>query len=178
MYDPDRQKLREIALFRFRAAVSFGLNPLEEEAIVRDLDGRLVERLADRESETINIVINAAGEDQSLPNGSIGGHRGTCLRRAADRLSYDRVVPIASSLKRRALLAGTQADLIEQIGEALLIQQRLAGRVELTDRPDVLWDRPELEHQNLLDGARKLLPLMGPSNTKGALNRSTSRAAR
>jgi uncharacterized Rmd1/YagE family protein len=151
-----------VVLFRFGAAVFFGLNPLEEEAIVRDLDGRLVERLAERESETINIVINAAGEDQSLPSGSI-----ELKNTAPERLlviaealavsvalayderriasAFDRVVPIASSLKRRKLLAGTQADLIEQIGEALLIQQRLAGRVELADRPDVLWDHPELE---------------------------------
>src|SRR4029450_7694745 len=59
--------------------------------------------------------------------------------------AFDRVVPIASSLKRRKLLVGSQGDLVEQIGEALLIQQRLAGRVELADRPDVLWDHPELE---------------------------------
>src|SRR5947209_4103999 len=59
--------------------------------------------------------------------------------------AFDRVVPIASSLKQRKLLAGSQGDLVEQIGEALLLQQRLAGRVELADRPDVLWDHPELE---------------------------------
>jgi required for meiotic nuclear division protein 1 len=59
--------------------------------------------------------------------------------------AFDRVVPIASSLKQRKLLVGSRGDLLEQIGEALLIQQRLAGRVELADRPDVLWDHPELE---------------------------------
>jgi uncharacterized Rmd1/YagE family protein len=59
--------------------------------------------------------------------------------------AFERVVPIASSLKRGKLLLGSQSDLLEQIGEALLIQQRLAGRVELADRPDVLWDHPELE---------------------------------
>ena len=59
--------------------------------------------------------------------------------------AFDRVVPIASSLKQRKLLAGSQGNLVEQIGEALLIQQRLAGRVELADRPDVLWDHQELE---------------------------------
>jgi uncharacterized Rmd1/YagE family protein len=59
--------------------------------------------------------------------------------------AFDRVVPIAASLKQGRLLRGRGQDLLQQIGEALLIQQRLAGRVELADRPDVLWDPPELE---------------------------------
>src|SRR5690606_38024987 len=58
--------------------------------------------------------------------------------------AFDRIEPVASSLKRRKLLRGSRGDLLEQIGEALHIQQRLAGRLEV-DRPDVLWDHPELE---------------------------------
>lgn len=151
-----------VALFRFGAAVFIGMNPLEEEALVEGLAGRLVEPLAERESETAAIVVIADGDDQPIANGAIA-----LKNTATERLlvlaeamavsvalayderriaqAFDRVVPIASSLKQRKLLAGSQSDLIEQIGEALLIQQRLAGRVELADRPDVLWDHPELE---------------------------------
>ncbi len=35
--------------------------------------------------------------------------------------------------------------MLEQIGEALMIQKRLASRVDLDEKPDVLWDHPELE---------------------------------
>jgi len=151
-----------VALFRFGAAVFIGMNPLEEEAIVEGLAGRLIEPLAERESETAQLVVNADGEDQPIANGAIA-----LKNDATERLlllaeamaisvalayderriaqAFDRVVPIASSLKQRKLLAGSRGDLVEQIGEALLIQQRLAGRVELADRPDVLWDHPELE---------------------------------
>jgi uncharacterized Rmd1/YagE family protein len=151
-----------VALFRFGAAVFVGMNPLEEEAIIKGLQGRLVEPLADRESESVQIVIEPDGEDQPRPDGVI-----TLKNNAPERLlllaealamsvalayderriaqAFDRVVPIASSLKQRKLLRGSRGELIEQIGEALLIQQRLAGRVELADRPDVLWDHPELE---------------------------------
>jgi uncharacterized Rmd1/YagE family protein len=149
-------------LFRFGAAVFVGMNPLEEEAIIGGLKGRLVEPLADRESETVPIVVKADGEDQPFPDGTIvlkddSPERRLLLAEAiamSVALSYDerriaqafdRVVPIASSLKQRKLLGGSQGALVEQIGEALLIQQRLAGRVELADRPDVLWDHPELE---------------------------------
>lgn len=51
---------------------------------------------------------------------------------------------MAASLKRGQLLPGSRSQLLEQIGEALLIQQRLAGRVDMADRPDVLWDHPDL----------------------------------
>jgi uncharacterized Rmd1/YagE family protein len=149
-------------LFRFGAAVFVGMNPLEEERIIRELETRLIEPLAERENETAQIVVRADGEDQTLPSGVVvlKSDSPERLLLVAEALAmtvtlayderriaqaFDRVVPIASSLKRRKLLVGSQGDLVEQIGEALLIQQRLAGRVELADRPDVLWDHPELE---------------------------------
>ena len=48
--------------------------------------------------------------------------------------AFDRVVPIASSLKRRKLLVGSQGDLVEQIGEALLIHTT-PGRPRRIGRP-------------------------------------------
>lgn len=151
-----------VALFRSGAAVFIGMNPLEEEGIIKGLEGRLIDPLAERETELAQIVLKADGEDQPLPNGTISLKNdaperllllaealATSVTFAYDERritqAFDRVVPIASSLKRRKLLVGSQGDLVEQIGEALLIQQRLAGRVELADRPDVLWDHPELE---------------------------------
>lgn len=149
-------------LFRFGAAVFVGMNPVEEEAIIRGLDGRLVEPLSERDSETVHLLVRPDGEDQPLANGalSLKDEAPERLLLVAEALAmsvalayderriaqaFDRVVPIAASLKQRRLLSGSQGDLVEQIGEALLIQQRLAGRVELADRPDVLWDHPELE---------------------------------
>ena len=31
------------------------------------------------------------------------------------------------------------------MGEALLVQHRVSGRVAVSEKPDVLWDRPDLE---------------------------------
>jgi uncharacterized Rmd1/YagE family protein len=109
----------------------------------------------------VQIVLRAEGEDQPLASGAI-----VLRNMAPERLllvaealavsvalayderriaqAFDLVEPIASSLKNRRLLPGSKADLLAQIGEALLIQQRLAGRVEMADRPDVLWDHPDL----------------------------------
>ncbi len=151
-----------VILFRFGAAVFVGLNPIQEEEVIRGLQARLGEPLAERENETVQIALRAAGEDQPQASGAI-----VLKNTAPERLllvaealavsvamsyderriaqAFDRVEPIASSLKNRRLLPGSKADLLAQIGEALSIQQRLAGRVEATDRPDVLWDHPDLE---------------------------------
>ena len=59
--------------------------------------------------------------------------------------SFDRIEKIASGLKSGTLGVGSRGSLLEHIGEALLIRQRLAGRVDMADRPDVLWDNPSLE---------------------------------
>jgi uncharacterized Rmd1/YagE family protein len=151
-----------VVLFRFGAAVFIGLNPLEEEEIIKGLAPRLIDPLTERESETAQVVLRPDGEDQPLAGGVIAlkNDAPERLLLLAEALAisvalayderriaqaFDRVVPIASSLKQRKLLVGGRGELLEQIGEALLIQQRLAGRVELADRPDVLWDHPDLE---------------------------------
>ena len=59
--------------------------------------------------------------------------------------AFERIEPVATSLIKRQLPSGPKSALLEQIGEALLIQKRLAGRVDLDEKPDVLWDHPELE---------------------------------
>ncbi len=151
-----------VVLFRFGAAVFIGLTPIEEEDVIRGLLPRIGEPPQERESETATILIRGGEDDQLLPGGTIDLRNDAPERRllVAEALAisvalayderrigqaFDRVEPIASSLQKRRLLAGSRSDLVAQIGEALLIQQRLAGRIEAADRPDVLWDHPELE---------------------------------
>lgn len=151
-----------VALFRYGAAVFIGMNPIEEEEVIKGLRDRLVVPLVERESETVNILLRpdvedhlAAGGNMELKNDAperlllVAEALAVSVALAYDERrigeAFDRVEPVASSLKQGRLLAGSQADLMAQIGEALLIQQRLAGRVEMADRPDVLWDHPELE---------------------------------
>lgn len=151
-----------VVLFRFGAAVFFHMNPLQEEEIIAGLKDRLIEPLKERETEAVTIAIRPDADDSLSVSGSI-----YVKNAAAERLllvaealaisvalahdehriseAFDRIEPVASSLKRKKLLRGSRADLTSQIGEALLIQQRLAGRIEMADRPDVLWDHPELE---------------------------------
>lgn len=150
-----------VVLFRFGAAVFIGLNPIEEDDIIRGLGERLIEPIGEREIETTDLIAKG-GDDTVLPNGTV------CLRAAdAPRLllvaevlasavslsyderrvgrAFDRVSHVAESLKDGSLAAGNQRQTLSDIGEALSIQGRLAGRIGLDDKPDVLWENPELE---------------------------------
>lgn len=149
-------------LFKSGAAVFAGMTPPEEEALIDSLLPRVSGALSERENETAFVVVRPDAEDLLSGSGAIQ------LRAAdQDRLllvaeamamsvamayderriahAFDRIAPVAQSLSQRKLPQGPQSQHLEQIGEALTIQQRLAGRVDLDDKPDVLWDHPELE---------------------------------
>lgn len=150
-----------VVLFKSGAAVFIALNPIEEEDIIRSLAERIGEPAAEREIETAEIVIKG-DEDTVAANGTVHlkntePYRLLLLAEAlavAVSLSYDerrvgrafdRVAQVAAGLKAGTLLSGKRKDALAEIGEALTIQSRLAGRVGMDDKPDVLWDYPELE---------------------------------
>ncbi len=151
-----------VALFKTGAVVFIGMTPPEEEAMIPSIMPRVAGALAERESETAHVVVRAQSDDLLTGSGMIQ------LRSADDdrlllvaealamsvAMAYDerriaqafeRIGPVAQSLSARRLPPGRQSTYLEQIGEALTIQQRLAYRVDLDDKPDVLWDHPELE---------------------------------
>ena len=46
--------------------------------------------------------------------------------------------------KRAAARAGRR-EILKHVGHALLVRQRVSGGVAVEEKPDVLWDRPDLE---------------------------------
>jgi uncharacterized Rmd1/YagE family protein len=149
-------------LFKSGAAVFIGMTPVDEEELIRGLHPRIVAPLAERETESVRLLVKPEDEDL-VPSA------GALQIKAADRdrlllvaeamamsvaLAYDerriavafeRIDAVAQTLKQRRLPASPRGTLLEQIGQALALQQRLAGRVDLDEKPDVLWDHPELE---------------------------------
>ena len=151
-----------VVLFKSGAAVFVAMTPVEEEEVVRGLGQRIVEPFAERESETAQIVVKPDEEDIPSPNGAIqikaadpnrlllvaealavSVSLATDERRIARAL--EAMEPVTASLLRRRLPPGPKSSLLAQIGEALRIQHRLADRVDLDAKPDVLWDNPALE---------------------------------
>ena len=151
-----------VVLFKFGAAVFFALTPVEEEELIASLGYRIGEPLTERESETARIIVRPDADDVSSGSGAIQlrSPEPNRLLLVAEAMAvsvalafderriaraFDRIELIAKRLTESQLPTEPRAVLLKQIGEALLVQQRLADRVDLDDKPDVLWDHPELE---------------------------------
>lgn len=149
-----------VVLFRTGTAVFINMTPVEEEETIRSLEARIGDPLIERETETAPIVLNT--EDDSVTATGVvqlkaaDPHRLLLVAEAlAGSVSmaiderniggaFDRVGQVARDLKK-GTLPGERGEILGQLGEALTIQSRLAGRIGIDHKPDVLWDHPELE---------------------------------
>jgi uncharacterized Rmd1/YagE family protein len=149
-------------LFRFGVVVLVGLSADSERALLELLRPRVTDALSTPEIEQVPIVVRPDGEDQIDPSGEIVLKDGSMerLQIVADVMSksvvlalhesqiagaFDRLEPLAIRIKRKGRSDRQARELIQQIGDILLIQHRMVGRVAVEDKPDVLWDRPGLE---------------------------------
>ncbi len=55
------------------------------------------------------------------------------------------VEPFASQLAQRGRPPANRRNMLQLIGQALLVHHRMSGRVQVEEKPDVLWDRSDLE---------------------------------
>src|SRR5262249_4492043 len=139
-----------------------GLTPLEEDEVLRRLEPRITAKFAHYDEETAIVELSAEREDQIPPGGPIYLKTVTPERLLVicDALAktvalahderevaavFDIIEPYARDLAQNGRTPGGRRDILKRIGNALLVQHRLSGRVAVTDKPDVLWDRPDLE---------------------------------
>jgi len=150
------------ALFKTGAAVFIAMNPVDEEQLISGLADRIIAPLVEREAESARLLIRQDEDGLVLSSGDlvIKSADTDRLLLVAEALAmsvafayderrlaaaFDRIDAVAQTLQLRRLPSSAHGELLEQIGEALMIQQRLAARVDLDEKPDVLWDHPELE---------------------------------
>lgn len=59
--------------------------------------------------------------------------------------NFDRIEPLARNLERHGRIIAKSSELLRHIGSMLLSEQMMVGRVEISEKPDTLWDHPNLE---------------------------------
>lgn len=150
-----------VVLYRFGVAVLFGLSPLEEDEILAKVGARVASP-ARGDDETLVLEIASDGEDKALANNRIAikdvsGERllviadalakSVALGRDERRVNavFDTVEPFAAELASKGRPPWKRRAMLKLIGQTLLVQHRVSGRVAVEDKPDVLWDRPDLE---------------------------------
>jgi uncharacterized Rmd1/YagE family protein len=151
-----------VALFRYGVAVLVGLSPLEEDDVIRSLRQRIVGEFARHEEETAIIELSLEKEDQIPPGGPIYLKALTPERLIviADALAksaalardereaaavFDVMEPFARHLATKGRRPGGRRQILKHVGHALLVRQRVSGGVAVEEKPDALWDRPDLE---------------------------------
>ncbi len=151
-----------VALYRFGVAVMVGLSPLEEEDVLAKLKDRIVGARLRKEDEIAILVIGGEGEDRITPGGPIALKdlsdprflvfsdalaKSVALGRDEREVNsvFDKVEPLANTLARQGRPMRDRREMLRLIGQALGVQHRVSGRVAVEDKPDVLWDRPDLE---------------------------------
>ena len=55
------------------------------------------------------------------------------------------IEPFARQLAERGRTPEGRRAILKHIGNALLVQHRVSGRVAVAEKPDAVWDRPDLE---------------------------------
>jgi required for meiotic nuclear division protein 1 len=153
----------QAVLLRSGAVVLFGVAPQEEAAFRKHLAPFVRHPLTREESETLNIIVDPHRPDGiDLPQQSLYLIKADPLRLqvVADILgksvlladqeaqvtrAFERVEPLADELQRSGRGARHARDLGRHIGETLLIQHQMVGRGEVGDKPEVLWEQPDLE---------------------------------
>lgn len=149
-------------VFRYGVVVMIGLAAETEAEALRDILPRVQGLLSEREEETIQLALRddedeGVGADGVVRIGALAPDK---LLVVADALAksaamaqderqvakvFDTVEPWARQLANTGGSPGGQRDMLRLIGSALLVQHRLAERVAVREKPDILWERPDLE---------------------------------
>jgi uncharacterized Rmd1/YagE family protein len=115
---------------------------------------------AKRETEEARLRVDPAGEDR-VEGGEILVQEATieALQVVADVLGksvvlgfyetslaaiFDAVEPFAQGLRGAGRASPSDRDLLRYIGDTLLTQHQMVGRVAVGEKPDVLWEMPGL----------------------------------
>lgn len=58
---------------------------------------------------------------------------------------FDGIEPLAATLREKGRAGARSKELLRHIGNVLLMQHKMVGRVETGGKPELLWEHPELE---------------------------------
>ncbi len=157
----DAQEGGYLVVLRFGAFVSVGASAEEEARFLDVVRPLVLDPQPTSAEEAVELVLDPDGKEGVLPDGRLQlrtldperaqviAHvlgKSALLTHYEERVSsvVDRVEALAAQL-RDATVPTSGRDLVRQIGEALLIRTRMVGRVEVSEKPEITWDEPELD---------------------------------
>jgi uncharacterized Rmd1/YagE family protein len=147
-------------LLRAGAVVLFGIDVIQQERFISDLGSRIAGKHDKLESERATIRIGEADgvEPDALIVREVTIERLQVIAEILGKSvilgrfeleiaeAFNAIEPLALQMKKTpGRLPWRQPDLVRQIGDAMLAEHQLVGRAEVLEKPDLLWDQPELD---------------------------------
>src|SRR6202048_4880001 len=151
-----------VTVFRYGVVVLFGMSLIEEDEVLRGLRSRIIRPIEQREDETATVEIAANKDEQILPGGPImlqaitpehmiviADALAKSVVLARDEREVSSVIEVIEPFARQLAEKGRTPEggraILKHVGHALLVQHRVSGRVAVAEKPDAVWDRPDLE---------------------------------
>jgi required for meiotic nuclear division protein 1 len=148
-------------LFRYGAVVLFDVSASEQAAFLEQIRPLVNQPFPDLETEDVDIRIEPETREGVEVN-TVVLQAATIerLQILADVLSksivlakyeskvardFERIEPLASNLEQNARSGRNTRELLSHIGGALLSEHKMVGRVQMNDKPDLIWERPDME---------------------------------
>jgi required for meiotic nuclear division protein 1 len=148
-------------LFRYGAVVLFDVSASGQTDYLNQISSVVVQPYPEMETEDVDIRIEPEGRE-GMDGNTVVLQEATVerLQIMADVLSksivlamyeskvardFDRIEPFALNLEKHARTGRNARELLSHIGGSLLSEQKMVGRVQMDDKPDLTWERPDLE---------------------------------
>ncbi len=151
-----------VFVFRYGVAVFVGASAQAEQAMLERLRPAIIEPVDQFEIEAARVQVAPGADEQVHSDGSILLReasterllltaivlaRSVILARDETLLdqAFERIEPLVRTMRTegRAGLPGRRV--MQQIGEVLSTRHRMVGRARIGEKPDLLWEHPELE---------------------------------
>jgi len=151
-----------VFVFRYGVVVFFGATADQERRFVERLRESIVDPVDGFETEAVTIQIAPGADEQVHSDGAI------LLREAStERLlltaivlarsvilardetligdAFERIDPLVRMMRAEGRAGVPARRVMQQIGEVLATRHGMVGRAQIGEKPDLLWDHPELE---------------------------------
>jgi uncharacterized Rmd1/YagE family protein len=149
-------------IFRYGVVVLIGMSQQQEADFLEKANARVSGKFERPEEEVASVQVMNENADQVPVGGPIqvkvmSPERLLVISDALAKsvvLAHDErqvasvfevIEPFARDLAARGKARLNRTGILKLIGSALLVQHRVSGRVAITEKPDALWDRPDLE---------------------------------
>lgn len=148
-------------VFRYGVVVFFNMSDSEIIAFLNDINNLLIEPIGEPEWDDVTLRVDESANEgihlETITLQKINLHRlqlvAAIMAKSVVLAHYevyltkhfDRLEPLTSNLRSGFGRRISSRKLLQHIGEALTIEGKMVGRVEVSEKPELLWEQPEYD---------------------------------